>query len=389
MTMFYLISGITNARPGVIIFPNMHTLGIVQMPAPIPNHTNLVLFPSSLRHLDLSFGYPGFIYDPMCGGTMYLLEAARQVSKLERLSLAGSLPRTALLCVMLFKELHTLDLFQVGLSDVRGTHIFRDLIGAFSSMKQLIKLLLPYVGLSEEGIPQCKGFQNLESLTVAGPPMALSTFLRSLSTRTLQDVTLDGTTTPQLIDVAEWQDCVACLCLLHGSSLRAIDLRLTASTGGHDLSRMGVVSPILELHHIERFTIYCPGGRLSVNDIQTMALAWPNIQVLRLSLDVSADETMANNLMSTAFHCLIPLARQCRKLTTLDLRLIGRVLPDMATWPTLHRELVNLDLDVPHIIKPKPIARMLHRIFPALVEVKAEGASDSIGRLLFGHETQE
>jgi hypothetical protein len=121
-------------------------------------------------------------------------------------------------------------------------------------MKQLIKLLLPYVGLSQEDIPQCKGFQNLESLTVAGPPKALSTFLRSLSTRTLQDVTLDGTTTPQIIDVAEWQGCVACLCLLHGSPLRAIDLRLTASTGGPDLSRMGVVSPILELHHIVRFT---------------------------------------------------------------------------------------------------------------------------------------
>jgi hypothetical protein len=108
-----------------------------------------------------------------------------------------------------------------------------------------------------------------------------------------------------------------------------------------------------------------------------MALAWPNIQVLRPSLDVSADETMANNLMSTAFHCLIPLARQCSKLTTLDIRLIGRVLPDMAMWLTLHHELVNLDLDVPRIIKPKPIAHMLHRIFPALVEVKAEGASDS------------
>jgi len=313
----------------------------------------------------------------LCYGEICLWAVARQVPKLEWLRLAGSPPRSSLLCVMEYRELRTLDLLQVDINDGGDRHIFRDLIAALSSLKQLIKLLLPHVGLVEEDMPRDKGFERLHSLTVAGPPKALITFLDALSTHTLRDVTLGhGTRNHLLFDVAGWQDCVTRLCALHGPSLRTIDLRLTILTRDIGLCRMGIVIPILELHHLEVFAMYSLGARLSVNDVQTMASAWPHLQILRLGLDIIADEKAPYNPRLSAFHCLIPLARLCCKLTTLEIRMIGRILPDLASWPTIHHGLVNLDLDVPNVVEADPVIHILHNIFPVLDEVTALGASD-------------
>jgi hypothetical protein len=138
---------------------------------------------------------------------------------------------------------------------------------------------------------------------------------------------------------------------------------------------MDVLHPLLELHHLESVTIMSASGRLFVSNVQAMAQAWPHLHNLKLSLDIVADEK-PSNLKVSAYRCLVPLARLCEKLTDLNIRIVDTPMAELESWPTMHHRLVNLALDVPRSVDPKPLIPLVYRIFPALSQLSARGASD-------------
>ena len=70
---------------------------------------------------------------------------------------------------------------------------------------------------------------------------------------------------------------------------------------------MDVLCPLLKLHHLKTVTITNSFGCLFVSDVHAMALAWPHLRTLKLSLDIVTDEKMDTLKVST-YQCLIPLA---------------------------------------------------------------------------------
>jgi hypothetical protein len=245
-------------------------------------------------------------------------------------------------------------------------------------MKQLATLHLPHTGVAGADIPSCKGFQRLEHLTISARPSVLVMFFGCLLTRNLREVTLSQSSSIyEPFDHPELQHCVTRLCSLHGSSLREVDLRFAAPDGlGREKTNdMNVLHPLLNIHHLETVTIMSASGRLFVSDVQAMAQAWPHLRNLKLSLDIVADEK-PDPLKVSAYQCLVPLARLCEKLTDLDIRIVDTHMAELESWPTMHHRLVNLALDVPRTLDPKPLIPLVYRIFPALSQLSARGASD-------------
>jgi hypothetical protein len=337
-----------------------------------------LLFPSSLRYLELSFGFPGMVNEPGCCGEVWLSTAVRQAPGLERLNLTGSPPRTSLLCITEYKNLHIVDLYHVVINARDGGPVYRDLLVALSSLKHLTTLHLPHTGVADADMPGCKGFKNLEHLTISARPKVLVMFFECLLTYNLSEVTLSQSSRNyEPFDIPELQDCVSRLCSLHGSSLREVDLRFAApdGLGNAKTDDMDVLHPLLELHHLEIVKIITRSGRLFVSDVEAMALAWPHLRILKLSIDIVADEK-PDTLKVSAYQCLIPLVRLCQKLTDLDIRIVDKQMAELEHWPTMHHPLVKLTLDVPHTLDPKPLIPLLYRIFPALSQLFACGASD-------------
>jgi hypothetical protein len=337
-----------------------------------------LLFPASLRYLELSFGFPGMVNDPGCCGEVWLSTAARQAPTLERLDLAGSPPRTSLLCITEHKNLHIVDLYHVAINARDGGPVYRDLLIALSSLKQLTTLHLPHTGVAAADMPCCKGFQHLKHLTISARPSVLVMFFDCLLTCNLREVILSQSSSLyEPFDIPELHDCVAKLCSLHGSSLRMVDLRFAAPDGlGQEKTNdMDVLYPLLELHHLEIVTIINRSGRLFVSGVEAMALAWPHLRILKLSLDIIPDEK-PDTLNVSAYQCLIPLARFCEKLTDLDIRIVDKHMVELESWSIMHHRLVNLALDVPHTLDPEPLIPLVYCIFPALSQLSARGASD-------------
>lgn len=369
-----VVSVLATQRPGIILFPNLLHLVLQSMPF----LSNSFPFPSSLRHLELSFGFPGMVNEPGCCGEVWLSTAVRQAPALERLDLAGSPHRTSILCIAEHKNLRVVDLYNVDINARHGGPIFRDLLTALSSMKQLATLHLPHTGVASADIPSCKGFQRLEHLTISARPSVLVMFFDCLLTRNLHEVTLSQSSSIyEPFDLPELEYSVARLCSLHGSSLREVDLRFAAPDGlGREKTNdMDVLHPLLELHHLESVTIMSASGRLFVSNVQAMAQVWPHLRNLKLSLDIVADDK-PGTLKVSAYQCLVPLAHLCEKLTDLDIRIVDTHMAELESWPTMHHRLVNLALDVPHTLDPEPLISLVYHIFPALSQLSVRGASD-------------
>jgi hypothetical protein len=361
---------LTPQRPDTIIFPNLLRLALLSLPM-LPKS---LLFPTSLRYFELSFGFPGMLNEPGCCGEVWLSTVARQVPMLERLDLAGSLPRTSLLSVTEHKNLHIVDLYHVV---YYGDPVYQDLLLALSSLKKLVTLHLPHIGLAEVDMFGCKGFKYLECLSISARPRALATFFDCLLTRGLREVTLSQSSCLyEPFDIPELHHCVARLCSLHGSSLRKVGLRFAAPDGlGHAKTNdMDVLHPLLELHRLEIVDISSASGRLFVSDVRIMASAWPHLRILQLSLDIVADEK-PDSPKASAFECLISLAHLCDKLTDLNIRIVDSHMVELENVPTIRHSLVNLTLDVPRTLDPGPLILLVYRIFPALSQLSALGAS--------------
>ena len=176
--------------PGIILFPNLYHLTLLSFPM----LSKSLLFPALLCYLKLVFGFPGMMNEPGCCGEVWLSTAACQVPALDHLDLAGCLPHTSLLLITEHKNRHVVDLSHVDLNAGDGP-IYGHLLTALSSLKQIVTLHFPHIGIADTNMPSCKGFECLEHLqSIFALPRVLVMFFNCLLTPNLCKVTLSQST---------------------------------------------------------------------------------------------------------------------------------------------------------------------------------------------------
>ena len=355
---------VCSLRPGIIPFPNLRRLRLYQDYEQADHTASLLLFPLSLRELRIDFGSASF-NRPLRIAEGYLQAAARQVPRLEHLRLHGDPPATSYMCIAQFKHLHILDLRY---SHTIDTQIYRDLILAASTMRELIEFHLPDQGMNGirgSCIPPCKGFRPLRVLGIQASPNNIVQFLDTLDTPGLRAVICKGgniQSTP-----FEWQECVQKLCRHHSASLQSVDLRSRAMNfwdpnigNRQDIFKV-ITASLLDLHRLQDVTLEFFMVDLSTEDLYAMASAWPNLRHLEIRSKIDHYNRPVDG--PSTYNCLLYLAQLCPELVHLELFFQDDKLPDITQWPMLSHGLRELKLDVPHRVRDQ-LAPFLDRIFP-------------------------
>jgi hypothetical protein len=366
--LWQLYCQVCGLRPGVIPFPNLRKLRLYQDYEQADHAASLLLFPLSLRELRVDFGSAMFNRS-LRVAEGYLQAAARQVPRLEHLRLHGDPPATSYMCITQYKHLHILDLRY---SHTVDAQVYRDLISAVSTMRELVEFHLPDQGMNGirgKCIPPCKGFQTLQVLGIQASPNNIIQFLGTLATSGLREVICKGgniRSTP-----SEWQQCVQELCAHHGASLHSVDLRSRAvnvwdtNTGNRQDIFKDITAPLLRLRRLEDVTLEFFMLDLSAEDLYAMASAWPNLRHLKIRSKIDHYNRPADG--PSTYNCLLSLAQLCPKLFHLELIFQDDKLPDIAQWPLLSHGLRELKLDIPLHMEAQ-LAPFLARIFPRKYE---------------------
>ena len=362
--LWQLYCQVCNLRPGILPFPNLRKLRLYQDYEQADRAASLLLFPPSLRELRIDFGSSKF-NGPLRIAEGYLQAAAQQVPRLGHLSLHGDPSATSYMCITLFERLHVLDLRHSRTVDAQ---VYRDLISAASTMRELVEFHLPdqrMNGIKEDCIPSCKGFQTLQVLGVHASPKNVVQFLDILDTPGLRAVICNGGNIQATF--SGWRECVQKLCACHKTSLRSVELRshglnvwdINAGSVHHTFK--DITMSLLKLHQLESVTLDLFMVILSPEDLDAMASAWPNLRYLRIKSKIGRYSHAVGG--PSTYNCLVSLAQLCPNLVHLELFFRDDRLPDITEWPILSHRLENLILDVPLHIREQ-LAPFLGRIFP-------------------------
>lgn len=115
--------------------------------------------------------------------------------------------------------------------------------------------------------------------------------------------------------------------------------------------------------------------KISYNDIEALALAWPRITRLCLKSWLSAFPEPYLSLQG-----LVPLAQHCQRLEDLSIFVDARVIPPIETTRHVFNEtLRSLCISNSPINDPKKVAIFLTRIFPNILELHSCGFADCNG----------
>lgn len=380
MAITNIFTWISPFRPGVAIFPHLSKLRLVVGLPNLPGMDTMIIFPSSLLHLDLTFGFQGRRPDSPETADLHMLQAARQLPQLKHLGLRSWASPMSLMCMAhSFKELVSCDVYGLALSrelhdqDLR----FKDFLVALSSMRRLSKLALPHGGINESDIPDQLKFLHLEELSITCCPQTFNKFFQSLGAQNLRRLWLGHhEPIPRYYDNAEWRDSLFKLRSKYGHSLRALDIRLQALSLSEDQERrMVVLDPMMELHNIESFTFQA-NGYIRASDISAMASAWGRLKVLDLSrVGIRPDDANADGHRRPALECLVPIARSCDQLKTLSLRITEEAMPEMDNWPTIEHGLQDLSLYLSCTARTTTLISLIRQIFPRIHDIFAKTSS--------------
>ena len=350
---FPIYSRCLQGRPGVLAFPSLRKLqGDARL-----KPTATILLPSSLRSLSLIFEF--WQHGSTQSGEVYLLTAIDQARSLEELNLYGPVSLVPLARLLELKCLQKLEL--------RGAELPNGAMTVLPSLPALTYLELPKTGWI--GAPSM-GFDHLESLTLSGRAPRVVQLLESLTTGSLRVITIRNSVfdmSPS--SLTEWRRCFETIQQRFEPSLRSFDIEAVASHDG--LSAVELFEPLMGLHQLEEFRL-SELINLSVQDISATAMAWPHLR--RLTLDVPPvimdSNESTDGSRSYAIHCLTSLARHCPKLTVLNMAIGDHELPIESKVPTFSHGLTVLRLHAPHVSDYISLARLLHKVFPNLVEVR-------------------
>jgi hypothetical protein len=136
---------------------------------------------------------------------------------------------------------------------------------------------------------------------------------------------------------SEWRSCSTTLCTIFHSSLCAVDYYGFSSQETEIPPTIQLVQPFLKLEQIHTFAFSYNNATLTANDVHAMATSWPNIQELRLRVDIVPDAAETYSVLQP----LILFAHHCPLLQDLDVRIIDLQLPDLSDWPIIYAMVSN------------------------------------------------
>ena len=336
-------------RPGALSLPAVRELHLSALLRPPP----FFLLPPLLRCLYFTFTFWPRGDHP--ADKQYLSAVADQAHFLEELSLYGLVQLAPFARLPELKYLHTLQL--------SGAELPEGAMRIISALPALTHLELPKVGWKDT---LSSGFSRLEYLVLAGHAPRVIELLDSLTTTHLRSIMIHNS----VLDMSpssrtEWQQCFEKIKERFEPSLRSVSTQAVARDDG--LSAAELFKPLLDLHRLEEFGL-SELIALSIRDVLAMASAWPNLR--RLSLEIPPIFRNPDDAQLSALHCLTFFARNCPKLTHLNMGIGDQDLPTVAQFPLLSHGLTDLRLHTPHVHDYMLLARLLDRIFPWLIDVR-------------------
>jgi hypothetical protein len=352
--------------------PNLRALRLFQVPEAFTPKA----LPESLQILCIVMDFDNSENVPLLDAIVTDLgPLAAQSPVLKRLDIIRNLPVSALLHLTQSKHLRVLNFGTIHTRQSIDSNLYRNLIVQLATLDELLDLHLPG-HLVEGDIPSIKGFPSLEGLAMHATPATAIKFLELLSSPRLCRVVLADhacITSPPAV----WRECLDMLASLCGSTLRGIKFDGHEERASDNMPLIEVLRPLFKINQLEFVEVTLLDGVISAKDVHAMATAWPDLQHLKLYLNIGVPEDEAGD-EGNNFQALASLAILCPKLQTLDVHINGCQLPSLSDWPHLTHNLRHLCLAASNIQDPLMLARLLDRIFPTLEDVSVLGDSDII-----------
>jgi hypothetical protein len=243
-------------------------------------------------------------------------------------------------------------------------------------MTALVDVSVPANGLNEDAIPPCRGFAHLEDLFLVADPIIIMKFADIITSQKVHTIRFAGGPIRILLDTfTEWRNCFDKLVKLFGLSLRSIHLIENIVDDG--LGMMGLLQPLLTLHHLEHITMLC-SSTVSVTsaNIHDIASAWPALRSYRLGGRVQKIVVHDTENTEDPFQSLVHFSRLCPYLDDLTLRINGGNPPQSFKELYSTHGLVKLRLDLPDNNDPIGVARFIDQLFPAVRDFLVTGNID-------------
>jgi hypothetical protein len=366
-------------RPQVLSFPQLHELRLGAdrhypiMAAP--------LLPASLRKLHVAFGYESDLIPTISAhpGDLFLHSAARSVPGLTHLKVSGEAPSASVMFVVnSFDDIQDLNI--AGVVPIHRIGPCRELIRILSVKRHLTVLRLPMLDIAG-GVPHCQGYARLQTLEIPG---AFSTTI----TRVIDNVTSPDIRAIDIMEIFQswdmgntkatlenWRMCFNTISTRFASTLRCIYIMSHSQIMGEvGLTMIETISPLLDVHLMEEVSLSLPVTWVEVDEVESIATAWPNLKVFRLEMWIQSSRAVdgANEPAPSAILCLSSFARLCPNLDKLEIQIDQTGLPTLSSLPSVYPRcrLRTLNFDVTGVGDYLHLARILHRLFPELQHVQ-------------------
>lgn len=344
----------------------------------------IFVLPPSLRCLRINFSC--WKSDGPRYGEQYLFTAIDQVPTLKELKLRGPVSLTSLARCAELKCLRSLKLHSAELPLIGSMSLL-------SSLPALTDLELPEAALESLDISPSMGFHQLEVITLSGHPLNIVKFFGAITTTKLHIIAIRNSsfdTYPGTF--TEWKACFESIkgSQCGSSSLRSVKIKVTAGLIDGKLTVRELLKPLMDLHQLEEFSLSGLVPEVFTWDIVAMASAWPRLKRFTLNIPPSpiiADQPPGSGTESDLFsshssisilQCLTSLARLCPKLITLNLALADVQLPPTVSQPpALEHSLEHLRLMTRAQFDYMNLARLVDRLFPALLTVEVDNVFES------------
>lgn len=215
----------------------------------------------------------------------------------QSLTVEGKLPPDATSLIVRFPNLQKLDLTAAASWTTPNT--FTDLGDSHS----LIDLGINTSGLQLNDIPQ-GAFRALQRIEISGTPNSIILVISSISSKVLRHVAINSTYS---FDLSDWRICIEKIAEEFSSTIRAIRVKLLMGSRSltpqtHDM--MYFIEPLLRSKHLQVISFDLEGPlRLSDEDLNTMAVRWPDLRNLHLWCHRSGIAPTLTALGSFTTHC--------------------------------------------------------------------------------------
>ncbi|KAF9461807.1 hypothetical protein BDZ94DRAFT_1237426 [Collybia nuda] len=305
-------------------------------------------------------------------GTLLSAIGEQQLS-LKHLMLRGSLSRSTLTFIPQLTRLCSLEIMG------NGQFMNVDLIEKFGTLECLEHLVLDLEAAPlVRGIPLCAegGFQRLRNLHIIGEFSLIPDVLVHISSPFMESLTIVAP--PGLLSMAFP---LACSTLMYTLSRKWLHSLRKVKVDHHGSTHYGTLSmislhPLFLLPNIESLVVENYSLRVSQDDINKIAAAWPCLVTLKIPYN---DDDFRPDLPTIT--CLSELARRCPRLETLYLPINVDANPGRAVPQPVPHNLNTLGItsfsrsieimDVTSILSSVHLtARYLDCLFPCIKEVK-------------------